>query len=497
MGALRPSGGANAVAGCWPTPEEHIPSGSDRVRVGLIATAITVLLEIRQVSGVKFQRQGHNRQRSHSVKETFMANQARHPKLVFRLSRSSMLGAALTLATLGTLAMVAMQPAQAQTFTVLHNFTGGADGESPYVGVTIAPSGVLYGTTRLGGTHGIGTAFRLTPEGSGWVFSPLYEFTGGLDGEQPVGGIAIGPNGVLYGTTPYAGINDGVVFALRPAATFCKSTLCYWSEAVLHAFPGSPDGAYPQYENLTFDQAGNIYGTTCEGGIYGAPYGGGITFQLTPSGTGRMESILHNFGSGSDGWCPSGGVVLDTAGNVYGSTRYGGPGGDGALYQLMPSNGGWVENILVNFDGANGANPYGNLIIDNSGNLYGATSSGGQNGGGVVFKLAPSDGGWSYSAIYSFSSCSPFGGVAMDAAGDLFGTCNTGGAGGYGWVYELTNCSQTCIPNDLHDFSGSDGAGPLGAPVLDANGNLYGTTAVGGTGNCGGYGCGVVWEITP
>ena len=138
-----------------------------------------------------------------------MANQAKHPKLVFRLSRSSMLGAALTLATLGTLAMVAMQPAQAQTFTVLHNFTGGADGESPYVGVTIAPSGVLYGTTRLGGTHGIGTAFRLTPEGSGWVFSPLYEFTGGLDGEQPVGGIAIGPNGVLYGTTPYAGINDG------------------------------------------------------------------------------------------------------------------------------------------------------------------------------------------------------------------------------------------------------------------------------------------------
>ena len=131
--------------------------------------------------------------------------------------------------------------------------------------------------------------------------------------------------------------------------------------------------------------------------------------------------------------------------------------------------------------------------MDDSGNLYGSAEFGGQNGGGVVFKLAPSDGGFTYSLLYSFSSCFSLGGIAIDAAGDLFGVCTLGGA--HGWVFELTNCSQGCSVVDLHDFGGSDGASPQGTPVLDANGNLYGTTVIGGTGNCGSNGCGVVWEI--
>ena len=158
-----------------------------------------------------------------------------------------------------------------------------------------------------------------------------------------------------------------------------------------------------------------------------------------------------------------------------------------------------MENVLVDFDGTNGRGPYGNLIIDASGNLYGTTDSGGQiggnNGDGVVFKLAPSGGGFTYSELYTFSSCNPVGGVVMNASGNFFGVCATGGAHQDGWIFELTNCSQTCGVSDLHDFSGSDGAEPEATPVLDANGNLYGTTLYGGTGCY--EGCGVVWEITP
>jgi uncharacterized repeat protein (TIGR03803 family) len=252
---------------------------------------------------------------------------------------------------------------------------------------------------------------------------------------------------------------------------------------------GMPDGEYP-YSNeiLAFDSAGDIYGTTMAGGMYGY----GTVFELTPSGRGYMENVIHNFGSGTDGTYPYPGVALDTAGNAYGTTVGGGTGGEGTVYQLVPSNGGWLENVLVNFDGENGYSPYGNLILD-SGNLYGTTS-----GPVEVFKLATSGAGFTYYPLPGGEAGCAFsaGGVAVDAAGDLFGVCYQGGAyQDQGWVFELTNCSSgTCTLVDLHDFSGSDGAGPWGTPVLDANGNLYGTTVIGGA-NCVSPGCGVVWEI--
>jgi len=385
--------------------------------------------------------------------------------------------------------------APAQTFSVLHYFTGGADGQFPFAGVTVGPSGVLYGTSDTGGAHDAGTVFKLNQVNSAWVFSPLYEFTGGSDGGNPEGGVVIGPSGALFGTAAYGGANVGLVFELRPPAAFCRSVLCYWDQTVLHTFTARPDGAYPAYENLTFDQAGNIYGTTEGGGVSGY----GTVFELTPSGGGYTESILHNFGSGTDGQSPFAGVVFDAAGDMYGTTPNGGTGTEcqescGTVYQLMPSNGGWLENVLVNFGGANGEHPYGNLLIDASGNLYGTTNGGGQNGvGQVVFKLAPSEGGWTYSALYSFTSCESSGGLAMDAAGDLFGVCLAGA--GAGWIFELSNCSETCTLIDLHDFNGRDGNFPYAGPVLDANGNLYGSTVYGGPVNCGGSGCGVVWEI--
>ncbi|MGA2902598.1 MAG: choice-of-anchor tandem repeat GloVer-containing protein [Candidatus Korobacteraceae bacterium] len=414
----------------------------------------------------------------------------------FRFKVNSRVGRfAMALAIVFALTLLTTHAVEAQTFSVLHNFSG-EDGEFPYAGVTVGPGGVLYGTAAAGGTHGYGTVFRLTHIGSSWVVGPLYEFTGGSDGANPEGGVVIGPSSALYGTTTFGGVNYGIVFELRPPATFCRAILCYWSEIVLHTFTG-PDGEYPEFENLAFDQAGDIYGTTWKAGTYA----GGTAFELTPSDGGYTESTLHSFGSG-DGLWPAAGVVLDTAGNVYGTTSWGGIDTFGTVYQLVPSRGGWLENVLVNFDGPNGEGPLGNLIIDASGNLYGTTSGGGErNGDSVVFKLAPSEGGFTYSALYSFGPyCDSDGGVAMDAAGNFFGVCSGGGAHQDGWIFELTNCSETCIANDLHDFSGSDGASPYGGPVLDANDNLYGTTQYGGNaaimgGSCYPYGCGVVWEI--
>ena len=402
---------------------------------------------------------------------------------------------AMALVMVFALTLLTTHALEAQTFSVLHTFSGQGDGANPYAGVTVGPSGVLYGTASAGGNHRAGVVFKLIHQGSSWTLSPLYEFTGSSDGAAPYGGVAIGPNGALYGTTEGGGENYyGTVFDLRPPLTVCKAILCYWNETVLHSFTGIPDGFFPELEKVAFDPAGDIYGTATEGGMYGD----GVTFELTPSGGGYTESILHNFGSGTDGVDPTAGVVLDTTGNVYGTTSSGGTGSVGTVYQLMPSNGGWLENVLVNFDGTNGAYPIGNLIIDDFGNLYGTTSSGVQDGEGVVYKLAPSGAGFTYSALYTFSVlCNSRGGLAMDAAGNLFGVCAYGGVHGEGWIFELTNCSQACTLVDLHDFIGSDGYQPWGAPVLDANGNLYGTTLDGGTfaENCD-DGCGVVWEIS-
>ena len=403
------------------------------------------------------------------------------------------------------LAVVLSQTVQAQTYTVLHNFTGGADGAGPASALTVGTGGVLYGTANIDGPHGYGTVFRMNQTNSGWVFSTLYGFAGGSDGAIPMGGVVFGTYGALFGTTVEGGgpENDGTVFALTPPSTFCRSLTCYWDETILHTFTGAPDGFNPAGENLVFDAAGNIYGTTENGGAHDA----GTVFELTPSGSGYTENILYNFAGRPDGAYPFAGVVFDAAGNLYGTTGNGGTGrgcdyGCGTAFQLTPSNGSWQESVLVNFDFghaglAGGIYPFGPLVFDSDGNLYGTTIySSSNNLDGIVFKLAPSDGEFTPSLLYSFpSSCQPYGGVVIDTEGNFYGQCVSGGANNIGWVFELTNCSQHCTLVDLHDFTGRDGSMPISPVTLDANGNLYGATEYGGTGACQ-LGCGVVWEIT-
>ncbi len=386
---------------------------------------------------------------------------------------------------------VNFQVTPSPTFTLLHTFTGDQDGGYPYAGLTL-DNGNLYGTAYSGGASNAGTVYKLQHKGSGWTFSPLYAFTGSGDGANPAARVIFGPDRTLYGTTLNGGTsNSGTVFNLRPFPTVCKTALCPWTETVLFSFnPTNDDAANPDGD-LVFDDARNIYGTTSSGGYNGD----GVVYELTSSG---VETVLHRFTSGDDGALPYGGVIFNS-GKLYGTTFVGGPGALGTVYELTPADGGWTESIIASFqDDGNGDKPHAGLIFD-SGNLYGTTvetEAGG--GGGTVFELTPSNGGWTRNTIYSFigivnGQCGPWANLFMDKVGNLYGTTRCDGAYGFGSVFKLTPSSPYWIYTPLHDFTGgSDGGYPISNIVIDANGNLYGTASTGGS-----KGVGVVWEITP
>ena len=366
--------------------------------------------------------------------------------------------ATLALATVFGLTVVSTQSAQAQTYKVIHNFTGGQDGAFPRTGLTIDRVGNLYGTTFIGGgANGYGTVYKLAHQGSGWVLTPLHNFQGDNDGAYPYARVVFGPDGSLYGTTAFGGNGGlGTVFRLRPQATACFTALCEWNETVLFAFDGS-DGNQP-VGDLTTDGRGSLYGTTS----YAGYERGGTVYELSPRNGGWSLAILHTFSS-DDGYEPFGGVVFDRAGNLYGTTAFG-PGnacsgeGCGTVFQLVPSQSGWIENILYDFqNGSDGENPVGGLIIDSSGSLYGTTPFGqGRDGTNpIVFELTPSGGGWTFNACHLFAGNSgSYSSLAMDSAGNLYGTTNGGGAYGYGLVFKLTPGSGGWVYTDFHDFTG-------------------------------------------
>lgn len=395
----------------------------------------------------------------------------------------------LALAMLGVMSMLATA-GRAQTFTVLHNFSNGADGGEPSAGLSMDLAGNSYGTASTGGntsgscSHpnppGCGTVFKLSRKGSGWVFTTLYTFSG-PDGRNPLARVIIGPDGSLYGTTSLGGdADEGTVFNLRPPAAACKAALCPWTETVLHSFQGS-DGAQPTFGDLVFDGAGNIYGTT--------PYGGqgdrGTVYELTRA-NGWTETVLYKFQGGNDGATPYGGVVFDQAGNLWGTTGYGGGYDDGTIYQLVPSGGGWTESVVYHFPGgSDGANPYAGLIVDQSSNFYGATF--GDNGTTPkVYELSPTNGGWTFSVLYSLGANQGIiGKLAMDAAGNLYGT-------NYYDIPEVFRLTPSNAGWTLTGSWGGIGSAPFGNVIFDGSGNLYTTASNGGPSEVG-----LVFEITP
>ena len=396
--------------------------------------------------------------------------------------------------------------ATAQTFTVLHSFTGGADGASPYSGLVMDQGGNLYGTTSSG-SLGYGNVFRLMNKNSSWVIQTLYGFQGSShnhDGANPMARITL-RNGIVYGTTQAGGMTGcadnagcGIVFRLRPPLSICRTVSCAWTETILYRFNGGSDGGNP-VGDLVFDQAGNVYGSTSGGGSASCDYRPsdpcGVVYLLSSAGS---ENVLYQLPGGSGGSYPEAGVTFDSAGDLLGTTSTSGAGASGTIFELTPSGSGWAPSNVYQFQsGAGGQNPWAGLVADASGNLYGSTTTGGSNGGGTVYELSPSAGGWTYSAIYSFSGSGggPVSNLAIDSSGNLYGTTPGGGAFGHGTVFRLTHSGGGWSYTSLHDFSGgSDGAQPSGTVVLDSSGNVYGTAFGGGSSNCLG-GCGVVWTI--
>jgi uncharacterized repeat protein (TIGR03803 family) len=346
--------------------------------------------------------------------------------------------------------------------TVLHSFTFGADGGEPLSGVVRDSAGDLFGTTFSGGSGGAGVVYKLNTSGHE---TKLYSFTGGADGKFPSwAGVIRDSSGNFYGTTANGGTaNAGVVFKLDTSG----------NETVVYSFPGTADGGDP-YGGVVRDSAGNFYGTTQSGGASGS----GMVYKLDTSG---HETVLYTFTGGADGSQPYAGVVLDSAGNLYGTTYMGGTGFSGVIYKVDTTG---QQTVLYNFAYGTGADPEAGVILDSAGNLYGTTAYGGTAGYGVVYKLDTTN---TYTVLYNFTGGSdgsyPYAGVLRDSAGNLYGTTNSGGTSGSGVVYKLDAANNFSV---LYTFTGgTDGDSPQSGVIRDPAGNLYGTTYYGGTGFSG------------
>jgi uncharacterized repeat protein (TIGR03803 family) len=414
----------------------------------------------------------------------------------------AMVSGFVALAALSVLLLIVASPALAQTESVLYSFGSQAsDGNYPDAGLIFDGNGNLYGTTQGGGAHGYGAVFELTAAGQEKV---LYSFgSESSDGRGPYAGVTFDTAGNLYGTTLGGGADRcanayvcGTVFELTAAGT----------EKVLHSF-GNPyrydgaqgDGTYP-FAGVIFDDAGNLYGTTSFGGdLECGGYGCGTIFRLTSKGKGKIkEKILYRFGRhAGDGENPYAGLIFDNAGNLYGTTFDGGYYGYGTVFELTAAG---KEKVLYSFGRypGDGLHPEAGLIFDNAGNLYSTTIYGGAYGDGTVFELT-ADG--TENILNSFGSPgdveNPIGGLIFDSNGNLYGSASFGGAYYAGAVFELTAAGTEKV---LYTFGSQTGDGlyPYATPIFDNNGNLYGTTSHGGDLECEApYGCGTVFKLTP
>ncbi|HWY21909.1 MAG TPA: choice-of-anchor tandem repeat GloVer-containing protein [Candidatus Acidoferrum sp.] len=345
----------------------------------------------------------------------------------------------------GTVFQLTPKPGGGWTENVIHSFGATGDGTFPSAGLVVDASGNLYGTTPTGGAYNSGTVFELKPTTSGWTELILHDFNNnGSDGYNPSAGLIFDNSGNLYGTTrfggPYTcGVNScGTVFELTPQPDG------RWTEKILHNFGQTTTDGYQPLAGLIFDAAGNLYGTTYFGGTFLE----GTVFELTrrPNGT-WLERIPHHFNAnGHDGFNPAAGLILDGAGNLYGTTYQGGTN-LGTVFELTPKTTvGWTETILHTFGnkaGTDGFNPVSGLVLDSAGNLYGTTPVGGANNVGIVFKLTPAAGSWTETVLHTFSAngtdgYNSYAGLVSDSSGNLYGTTNIGGTVSDGTVFEIT-----------------------------------------------------------
>jgi uncharacterized repeat protein (TIGR03803 family) len=374
----------------------------------------------------------------------------------------------------------------AATETVLYNFQGANDGNRPY-GV-IEVGGRLYGTAAQGGVYNQGTVFELVHTKSGWTERTVHSFTGGAGGWNPIVDLVADQAGNVYGGA--AQTLGGIVFEIstRPSGAPRYK--------VIHTFKGDgPTG-------LAVGDGGSLYGVTGSGGGTGCGgMGCGTVFRLSPVHGKWKLATLHRF-DGKDGNQPVSPLYRDANGNLYGTTQEGGGrgcfgAGCGAVFEVSPVGKRWKFAVLHRFSGPDGASPTGALVMDSSGSLYGTVSS--SPGAGAVFKLASTGNRWKETLVHRFSGSpdgsGPTDGVVFDGSGNMYGTTVQGGSFYGGAIFELTQAGGNWQESVPFSFDGADGYDPVSlAPGSD--GKYYGTTWDGGNGPCSG-GCGVVFEFTP
>jgi uncharacterized repeat protein (TIGR03803 family) len=419
----------------------------------------------------------------------------------------------------------------ASSYTNLYNFQ--PETSTP-LGPLVADSagnfyGVAAGPGAENGTNN-GIAFELSPpakKGGSWTVTTIFTFNGTSDGNLPESGLVIDSQGNLYGTTYGGGsgtcllgnsnIGCGVVFELSQSGGS-------WSETVLYNFQGGKDGRNPTLSPMTFDAGGNLYGVTGLGGGSGCPQslkaGCGVLFKLTPpakGGASWTEKVLHHFAK-KTGTYPYG-SLLYLNGSLYGTTQSGGADGYGTAYESTLKG---KLTVINNFTGASGGyNPAG-LAADSSGNLYGFTLSGGPSNYGLVYKLTSSGTSWTENVLYNFTGQSdggsPVGAPVLDKSGNIYGNTQGGGnlsdclyteqQDGCGVLFEVANSGGKSSESVLHVFSGgtspstADGSFPSAGLIFGSDGNLYGTTQAGGSGQCidekgTDLGCGIAFSVTP
>jgi uncharacterized repeat protein (TIGR03803 family) len=370
----------------------------------------------------------------------------------------------------------------AQTYSLPLQFKSGPDGSSPYATPILDSEGNLYGTTCNDGEFASGIVFKLSPSGKETVLHAFTSIHG--DGDGPYAPVLRDSAGNLYGTTQFGGIFGGMCTGYGCGIIFKIDAK--GKETVLHRFNGN-DGMVPE-QGLIADPQGNMYGTTFQGGANGS----GTVFKFSPDGAITTLYTFGQFGGGDGFWPYGGSLVRDSAGNLYGTTEYGGSiqTFGGTLFKVDPNG---VETVLHEFGGSgDGAQPRGTLILDQDGNLYGTTAAGGAFNFGIVYRVDSSSG--AETILYSFSGSGGDGaegsaGLVRDKAGNLYGLTNSGGSHYLGTAFKLDTSNHETI---LHNFTGFDGRSPEYGMVADSKGNLYGTTFMGGR-----YGAGVVFKLVP